>query len=58
MMNMNMLEDLLTSLNKKEDEKTEECSSLGVGYHRSSGSSSRNRLCSVPFLCTGLSGRF
>ena len=54
---MDKLEELLSLLKKKEDEKQKNYSPLGTGYHRRSCSSCRNRICSISLLCSGLSGR-
>ena len=58
-MNMNTkIEELLAVLKKKEDDKQKKYSPLGVGDHWCCGSSSRNRVCRLPFLRSGLSGGF
>ena len=60
---MNRMEEIMNStrLNeflhrKEEEDKKKKCDSLGTGYFRRSGGSGSNRLWSISFLYTGLSG--
>ena len=58
-LNMNAkIEELLSTLNKKEEEKEKNTVLWGAGNHRCSCSSSRYRICSLPLLHTRLSGGF